>query len=216
MYTRLLIKCFFIFLFFSSFGQHNENFSGEINANYTYYYISNKRINYFNYGFSALLSYRTDKFKFSSGINYSTKNSYYRIIPNVSNNFLEKRDYEIQYINIPVLYTFGEQSLKKINFGLVSGIIFNYIVNYDITSYYLNSTPTFEDNVKSGQKTGISLRLGTNISKYINDKISINLSPFIDYKFEFDHKNYYYRPDYRQLTDDRLSFGFIFGIEYLF
>ena len=212
---RIFIICFLFFRLSLSFGQHVEKFSAEIDIGYTYYYISNNRADYFNYGISTLISYNIDKYALSTGINYSTKNSYYNVVPDASNNFLKKRDYDLQYINIPILFKFGEHSVKKISYRLISGFVFNHIVNYDITSYYLNNTPALEKDVKASQKTGISLRLGGNLSHHLRNKICVNLSPFIDYKFELDHKDYY-RPDYKQLTDDRFSFGIKLGIEYFF
>lgn len=195
-------------------SQEKENFSTEVDASYYYYYLNENRINNFNYGFSFLLSYIIDNLKVSSGINFSTKNSYYNVESNISTDFLERRVYRLDYVNIPILISYGINSSGTLRANILSGIIFNKIIGYSITSSYLNKNPVIEKNIKSDQKTGVSLRLGINISKKTNQYFVFNLSPFVDYKFELDYT--IQRPDYRNLTDDRLTLGIKLGIEYVF
>ena len=212
-------KTQFIFLFvvcLNSFGQEKENFSIEIDANCNFYFISQNRKNYFNTAYSLLISYyNIEKLKLSTGINYSTKNSYYNADPTIASEFLRKRDYKLQYINIPIILSYTGNSTKEFKMNMMGGIVFNKIIKYDITSFYSNDLAKIEEDVKSSQKTGVSLRIGMNFSKFLYQSLILNLSPYLDYKLELDH-NEYNIPNYKNLTNDRFSFGIKIGIEYLF
>jgi hypothetical protein len=199
-----------------SMSQHQEigHFSMEADVNYYYYFISQKRKSDCNTGYSLLLSYTEGNFKYSSGINYSTKNSYYHADPSSSTSQLTKREYKLQYVNIPFIVSYGKKSLKKFSTQLVCGIIFNKIISYDITSYYLNDPSITEKSIDANKKTGISLRIGMNLRQSLNHKLYINYSPFIDYKATLDHQGDS-SPDFRNLTDDRLSVGVKVGIEFV-
>ena len=86
--------------------QKSEHFSIEADLNYYHYFISQKRKSDCNTGYSLLFSYSEGNFKYSSGINYSTKNSYYHADPSSTTSQLTKREYKIQYINIPFIVSY--------------------------------------------------------------------------------------------------------------
>jgi hypothetical protein len=213
---RLKVLLFVIFctLFIDSFSQKKENFSIETDINYYYYYLGNNTKNPFNYGFSFLGSYIVNKLKVSSGINFSTQDSHYNVIPDASSNFLEKRDYNIKHINFPVLVYYAVYSSRKYKTAILGGVVFNRVIGYDITSYYSNRDPIIEKNIEiNNQKTGVSVRLGIGISRYINQHLLITLSPFTDLKIETEQVEY--RPNYHSLPSYRLSHGLKLGIGYI-
>ncbi len=210
---KIIILTVIIVITIDSFCQRPEKLSAEVDMNFFHYLISQNRKNYFNYGYSILFSYSNDNFKVSSGINYSTKNSYYYGDPS-SFDQLIRRDYRLSYLNIPLLITYGHEPSRKFNVQFVGGIIFNNILDYDIVSYHTYGGPVYENDVDADQKTGISLRMGMNVSHAFNQRLILNLSPFIDFKFVLDHYDNY-RPNYKNLTDDRFLLGVKLGIEYV-
>lgn len=210
-------RTFIIIIFFisslHSFSQHSNKFSTEIDLNY--YYFGNKSYeeNYFNSGISVMFSYYKEKFKFSSGLNYSTKNYYYLNEPTLSYP-LEKRDYFLNYLNIPMLVYFPYMSSGKFHFQFFNGLVYNFILDYTIKSYYYNKPTDIENNIDAGQRMGISARAGVNVGYAVSRRFFINLSPFADYKFWMDHDDNY-RPSYKNLSDNRFLFGVRIAFEYV-
>ena len=145
----LLLIVLFGTLFIDLFGQQKENFSIETDVNYYYYYISHNTRNSFNFGYSLLGSYKFNKYKVSSGVNFSTQDSYYNVIPDESSNFLEKRNYNLKYINFPFLMSYMISSSLKYKTDLLGGVVFNRVIKYDIASYYSNKDPIIESTPKS-------------------------------------------------------------------
>jgi hypothetical protein len=209
---KILIIVIFFTLSIDSFSQRKENFSIETDVNYYYYNLGNNTSNYFNYGFSILGSYTVDKLKVSSGINFSTKDYYVYIDPSITDP-LSKLVYKIQNINFPVLLNYVAYSSHKFKTDILGGVVFNRVIGYNITSYYLNKDPIIEKNIEVNQKTGMSVRLGVNISRYINQHFLITLSPFTDFKIEVEQIES--KPNYHNLPNDRLSFGLKLGVEYI-
>jgi hypothetical protein len=205
---------FYLLLFFlalKTFSQDKDYFSTEFDANYYYYFVGNNNSNNFNYGFSILISKYINKVKVSSGINYSTK-SY-----NTQGDpfwLIEKREYNLDYLNFPIITNIEIFSHKKFSSSVLTGFTFNQIVDYKIKSFYLNGETLIEDNLLNDKKLGLTFLLGTTFSKSIGNKWLLNLSPFINYKLIPDHNDQ--RPDYKNIPDDRVFLGFKIGIEYLF
>lgn len=195
------------------FCQKKESFSVESNYNYYYYFLSEYNHNYYNQGFSLLASYIVDKTKVSSGINFSTKNYYSDFENSQTMDTLNKTDYKISYINFPILISYSFCSSEKYKSDIFGGVVFNKIIKYDLTSYYLNKEPIYEKDIDAGQKTGTSLRLGFNISKYISQRLLVSFSSYADFKITLDHIES--KPNYHNLPNDRLSVGLKFGIEYI-
>lgn len=209
---KVLLIVIFCTLSIDSFSQKKENFSIETDVNYYYYYLGDKNISYFNSGFSLLGSYSIDKLKISSGINLSTKDYYLNFDPNIT-DYLSKLDYKIRYINFPVLLNYTVYSSPKYKTDILGGVVFDRIIGYDIISHYSNKDPIVEKNIEVDQKTGVSVRLGIGISRYINPHLLITLSPFTDFKIEIEKIES--KPNYHNLPNDRLSFGLKLGIEYI-
>ena len=194
------------------FGQGIKNFSAELDANYYYYFLTKTKNNNFNYGFSVILSACINKVKLSSGVNYATKNYYSQSDPSLNLDSIEKRSYKVAYLNVPVLFSYNVLSIKTFKSFILIGIIFNQIINYSIESKYANKEPILEKNITEGQKLGMTLTCGLSFSKTISKHFAINFSPSFNFKLSSDHFND--RPSYRNLSDDKYSFGVKVGVEY--
>jgi hypothetical protein len=209
---KIVIFCLLLFLWaLKIFGQDKDYFSTEINANYYFYFVGENNSNNLNYGFSLFVSKYIQKVKLSTGINYSIKSYNSQGDPFYS---VQKRKYNLEYLNFPIIANIEIFSLKKFYLSILTGFTFNQIIDYNIISYYLSGEVLTENIKLDNKKLGITFIFGTTFSKLIGDKCVLNLTPFINYKLVSDHDNQ--SPDYKNILDDKISVGFIMGIEYLF
>lgn len=212
---KKFVFCLLLFIWaLKTYSQDKDYFSTEIDANYYYYCSLGESRNKFNYGFSILISKYISSLKVSSGLNYATKFYYYDVTPIFTTNYLNKRDYKATYLNIPITSNIEMISRKSFSSSVLIGFAFNRIINYSIQSYYLYNGTTTDRIPVQNQNFGTTLICGTTISKSLNNKYVLNLSPFLNYILISDLDNQ--RPDYRNLPDDKISVGFKIGIEYLF
>lgn len=192
------------------YGQKN-NFSTEINVNYTYYFVGENNSNNLNYGFSLFASKYIQKLKLSTGINYAIK-SYNSQSDQLYS--IQKREYNLKYLNIPIIANIDIFSQNKFISCILTGIAFNQITDFNIKTYYLNGETITDINLLSNRKLGLSFMLGTTFSLLIGDKYLLNLSPVINYKLIPDHDNQ--RPNYKNIPNDKVSIDLKFGVEYIF
>jgi len=208
---KILYSLLLTLLAFKTYSQEKDYFSTEFDANYYYYFVGNDNTNNFNYGFSFFFSKYIHKLKFSAGVNYSTK-SY-----NSQEDFLNsisKREYNLKYLNIPIIVNIQIMSQKGFFVSILTGFGFNNIVDYNIKTYYMNGGYVTDNNLLDDKRLSITYMLGTTFSKSIEKKIILNMSPIINYKLIPDYKEQ--RPNYKNIPNDKLSFGFKIGIEYGF
>lgn len=209
---RKLIFCLLLFFWvLKTYSQDKDYFSTEFDANYNYYFVGTNNSNNLNYGFSLLVSRYIQKLKFSTGINYSIKSYNSQGDPFYS---IEKREYNLEYLNFPIIANIEINSHKKFRSSILTGFTFNHIIDYNIKSFYLSGETLTENNLLDNKKLGVTFMLGNTFSKSIGNKCLLNLSPYINYKLVTDHDNQ--RPDYKNIPDDKISIGFRIGIEYLF
>lgn len=211
---KTIVFILMAFCFFELYSQEENCLSAEIDGSSYHYFMNEGRHNDFNYGYSFILSKYIHNIKVSFGANYSTKNTYLNIQPTSWLDSLNKIDYNISYLNFPIFVTFNVYSFNKLKITCLGGVVFNKIINYDITTHYQNKSKITEKNIQAGQNLGLSFRFGIGLTKSIFPNVNLNFSPFIDYKAMLDYREQ--RPDYRNLTDDRFSFGLKLGVEYLF
>ena len=194
-------------------GQDTCGLSIEIDANYYYHFVGGNTNNRFNYGFSLLISKKLEKLKISLGLDYSTLYYYYDVEP-TSPSFLKMREYDLQYINVPLLIGYEAKKNKSLKIVILGGVIFNKIVSYHLTSYYLNAPPITENGSYPSNNLGLTIRFGTDISKALSKRFNLNAGPFVDYKLIKNGQEQ--RPDSRNTPDIVGSLGFKLGIEYNF
>lgn len=209
---RKIIFCLLLFFgALETYSQSKDYFSTEFNANYYYYFVGNNNSNNLNYGFSLLLSKYIQKLKVSTGISYSIKSYNSQGDPFYS---IQERKYNLEYLNFPIIANIEVFSHRRLCSSILTGFTFNHIVDYNIETYYQNGETLTEVILLDNKQLGITFMFGTTFSKLIGNICIVNLSPFINYNLVPDHDNQ--RPDYRNIPDDKISFGFRIGIEYLF
>lgn len=208
---KILIIIFLIAISSSVvFSQDKNLISSEIDANFYNYCISKENTNKFNYGFSLLFSRYLRKLKISFGINYSTK--YYNAPGNAFFE-VERREYNLQYLNFPIIMNYPVITKEKHFISFLTGITFNNIIDYRIRSYYYSGDIYIADNLLNQKSLGMSLNIGLTISVTTGKNTLFNLSPIISIKIVPDHDVQKY--SYKNIPDDIFSIGLKIGIEYL-
>lgn len=217
----------------SSFSQKVNPWSVEIGAShYDYSLIDNpyNNTNGFNYEFYILPSKNFSFLKLTTGLMYSTKNiKHYR-----STNNLYKVNYDVDYIKLPIMASFG-YSYKKMKFSIFGGFILDHILNYRLTLNYNYGESEYQDY--KFKDYNMSVRGGIIFSTEISKNLSLNIKPFIDYKVDPDDIDYIYNPKFGAKSyfeyyysefpngddpyfgDEKgglLSYGLSIGLEYTF
>jgi hypothetical protein len=193
------------------YGQQKECFTAEVGASNYQYIGSEQYSNNFSYGFSFIISKYFNNIKLSTGGRYINKS-----IDELGDDFysIEKYEHQIRYLSFPFIGSYVFEAKKKIIPSLQTGLCFHKILDHTIKSFYTDGeNQTFEGNEENRQ-LGVSLILGSTISRQINSQFAINLSAYFDYKLIPDYQNQ--RPTFFNLPEDRFSIGISLGIEYFF
>ncbi len=209
--SLIFIICFCVI---TVFAQNEKNTSIEADVNYFYHFIGNNTNNDFNYGISILFSRSINNLKISTGINYSTKNYYYNVTLQNSLDSLSKVEHNLSYINFPILVKIKCCGNRQKTISILSGLLFNKAIKYDKLSYFDDKPSLYERDLSVDSQLGLTFRLGLNFKKNINNHFRLNLEPFSDYKLILNTKHS--RPDYINISDNRLSLGLKIGLEYMF
>lgn len=207
----ILFSVLLLLLALKTYSQGKDYFSTEFDASYNYYFTGNNNSNKFNYGFSLLISKYIHRLKLSTGINYSKK-SYYSN-EDLSNS-ISKREYNLEYLSIPVIANIKLISQKKICISALLGFAFNHIADYYIKTHYFNGEVITDGKLLKDKSLGLTITFGTSLSKAVSKKFLFSTTPFINYKLIPDHKDQ--RPNYKNIPDDKLSVGIKISVEYLF
>ncbi len=199
-------------------GNENKSYSSiEIDAIYGYHFIvkehHNFHNNYKNCGFSLFFPRHINKLKVSLGVNYYSRSYYY--IPDYTTT-LQRRNYNIQYLNLPMLIHLEVVSLKSVKLNILIGASFNSIFDYKTESVYPNKIVVNENNINIWNNLGLGLVQGITIVKPLNQKMNLNVSHFANTKlisetYVYDDVYFNEYPIY-----DRWSVGIKIGIEYIF
>lgn len=208
---RITLFLFILSLSFHAIGQKKDFYSIELDANYYRYVLRNTYSQDFNYGFSLVFNRYVNRAVIGIGINYRTKS--------FGNNgdtffFVEKYDYSIDYLNLPFIFKYKLNSNDIIRLYLVGGLELNKIINYNLTTYYMNGKVSSRSITSFDERIGLSIFSGVNFSLPICNNFNLNISPIFSYILVPDHGSQ--RPSYESLPEDRLSFSLSIGIEYLF
>ncbi len=217
--STFMKKPIFIFILFictfSVQGQSKNGISVEIDANYFHYFMGENTGNNFNYGFSFLVSRTQAGVKISTGIEYATKDYYFQYPGPTGASRLIKRNFRMQYANIPFLVTVRVKKTKKLNISGLSGLVLKKLLSYDIVSSYADQ-PRSEEIIEVPKAPGLSARLGLQFSVQTGKKMNVIFAPFTEISL-VSSSNGDEGPNYNNgIPNQLLSFGIKVGIEYPF
>jgi hypothetical protein len=209
-------KAGFIFVLFictfSVQGQNKNDISIEIDTHYLHYFMGENNQNNFNYGYSFLVSASKAGVKVSSGVNYATQDYHYKLNPPSWSDQLNERQFSLRYFNIPFLINAEVKQFKKTSLSILSGLILNKLVSYDMVSFYADHPP-LKESVKVPAAPGLSAKLGIQFTRKINQKMNINLAAYSNAVLVVANQNGSSN-SYRSIPLNRLSWGINLGFEY--
>lgn len=206
---------FFLFIFcLKAVSQVDEKFRGGLELFYPYYHISSNTINRFNFGTSLMIEKKIEKIRLGLSFSKSSEDYFFDTEPVLANEYLIKRSYYIDRIDMCIYFKFHGNVDRTINIYPVVGILFSKVYNAKILSEYMfNDNRIFTIDV---DKLSISnsVHLGCSVSKRISSNICLNLKPYFNYKFLFETRNS--RNNFNEIARDRIVTGLSFGMEYIF
>lgn len=207
MKKTLLIICILLYSAVA-LSQKKNNISVQGDISYYYHFFGSSK-NLFNYGFSLLVFNSFKSVKAGFGIDYATKFYYFNVEPEASNNYLNKKENKLQYIDFPILVYIGNDFKKQFHASAMLGLVLNKLIKYEVNSYYEEKAPVYETK-NTQSNIGLTLRLGAEISKKLGRHVFLNITPFGDYKFVQT------KGDNEEIPDNNISLGIHAGVEYFF
>ena len=153
-YCRFSIFTFSLMLLFcgKTHCQEKEIYSAEISSSVKHYFLGNENKNGLNLGLSIQISKYINKLKVSSGASYSLKSYYNELEPLSITNYLKGRDYRVAYVNFPIIASATLFSVNTFAVSLGTGLEFNKVIDFRITSHYVNNKSSIEELCKSLSK----------------------------------------------------------------
>lgn len=199
-----------LFICFLGLSQKFNRFSIDANVTGIKYFLADNYSSKLNLGFNSNLNYyRNNKFNVSLGAGVFNKN-YLRFVGSTQNQ--TKYDYTLKYQHLTL--NFGYVFLRKNIFSteINAGISYLKRSKCDLGIYDSNEPGVLINDLSIYKKPILTSTIGTTFSFTFFDKIKLNLSPIVQYKFLKENEGF---QDYG-LSDDRLNFNFQIGIEYYF
>jgi hypothetical protein len=217
-------------LAFKNYAQEqkkNDYFSFEGDVNYYNYpalkSFSSNAYNVFSYGFSLHAAKYIHKIKLSIGLNFSSM-SLTTNETNLKPYDVKRRDYKLEYRNIPILFNTRIAASPTFTSGLLFGFVISHTNKYDITSYYINGVKKTENAKALGfNDSNLLFMFGSSFSillghpKPLEDRIALNFQPSLSFKLTSPSRSYNPLNDYHSFRNGTgIMFGFKIGIEYFF
>ncbi len=174
-------------------SQNNELLSIQIEAGYHHDYNLKSSNFHFNYQLSPLVFVHFNKFRIGSGVNFITKNG---------------DEYDISYLNVPILVSFDIYSKNSNRFNIIAGVSFDNLVKF-------KDKTTNEDILqtdKPNKELGMSLLLSIYYHRQLSRMFNVFVSPFAEFKVRNElGANPHYNWSYPQ---SGFAFGLKIGFEF--
>ena len=209
-----MIKCItifvFIFLNLTFFGQKMNRFSIDVNGSGVKYFLDNNYSSKLNMGFNSNFSYyRNNKYKISFGAGIFNKD-YTRYSGSNQNQDIFEYDLKYQHLNLNFGFTFFRKSFFSTEVN--GGISYLRRSSCDLAINYADGTGILIDNLNEYKDPILASSIGTTFSFTFFDRIKLNLSPLLQYKFLKEDEGF---QDFG-LSDDQLNINFQLGLEFFF
>jgi hypothetical protein len=209
-----MIKCISIFVFIvlnlTCFGQKMNRFSIDVNGSGIKYFLDDNYSSKLNLGFNSNFNYYlNNKYKISLGVGVFNKD-YIRYTGSNQNQDIFEYELNYQHLNL----NFGYTILRKSFFSteVNGGISYLRRSKCDLAIYYADGTGILIDNLSEYKNPILASFIGTTFSFTFFDRIKLNLSPLLQYKFLKEDEGF---QDFG-LSDDQLNFNFQLGLEFYF
>lgn len=200
----------------SARAQDKGNFSYLIDGSYINYSLnsSNSSVEYqnnFNYEINTKLFYNvSNSFSIGFGFGYQNKDYFFQYNqPNNNGNL--KREYNNENLNFFFPISYRKIKIKNIGLYINSALVINYVLKYKIRDSYTDGSNRVYNDIDFDKRYGLTYRFSIDFVKPINKKISLFITPFLNYKFQFE-KLSYWDGELFNLNDSNISYGCSIGI----
>lgn len=216
--------CFFIILLLfliksNTYAQEKNDFLYSFDFSYIYYNLnsSNYSVEYqnnFNYEINTRLFYNiSNYFSIGFGLGYQNKDYYFFYNqPNTSGGL--KREFYEKNLNFFFPVSYRRIKIKNIGLNINSALIINYVLKYEVKNSYTDGSNRIYSDIDFGKRDGLTYRFSIDFVKPINKKTSIFITPFLNYKFQFEELSYWDEKRF-DLNDSNISLGFSIGVLFL-
>lgn len=215
-YLFLIISGYFLISNCNIYAQKRGEFSymidgGYINYNYNLTNYSAEYKNGFNYEITSRLFFSvSNSISIGFGLGYQSKNYFSNYLqPKFSEK--QKREYNEKHLNF--IFPISYRKIKILNMGVYinNAIILSYILDYKIIDSYNIGPSDLYDNIGFSKRTGLNYRFSVDFVKSLNKKISFFVTPFWNYKFQFEGVSYYNSHEF-DIYEVNNSFGLSIGV----
>ena len=217
-YLFIVIIIWQLFNNSSANAQDKGNFSYLIDGSYIYYSLNSSKYsveyqNSFNYEINTKLFYNvSNSFSIGFGFGYQNKDYFFMFNkPNTSGSL--KREYKEKTLNLFFPVSYRKIKIKNIGLYINNAIVINYVLNYKIKVSNTDGSNMVYDNISFDKRTGLTYRFSIDFVKSLNKRTSIFISPFWNYKFQFEKLSYWDEERFN-LNDSNISYGFSLGITF--
>lgn len=197
-------------------AQNKGSFSYSIDGSYIYFSLNSSRYtaeyqNSFNYEINTKLFYNiSNSFSVGLGCGFQNKDYFYKYNqPNNNESF--RKDYNQKNLNLFFPISYRKIKIRDIGLYISSAIILNYVLNYKVIECKTDGSHIVYDELSFDKRTGATYRFSIDFGKPLNRKTSLFVSPFWNYKFQFEELSYW-DGERVMLDDSNISYGFSIGI----
>lgn len=192
------------------FAQKTNRYSIDVNTFGLKYFLEENYGSKLNMGFNSNLTYyRNDKYKVSLGVGLFDKD-YVRYSGSNQNQDVFEYALKYQHLTLNLGHVFLRKSFFSTEF--YAGISYLRRTKCDLAINYSDGTGILIDNLSEYKNPILSLNNGLIFSFTFFERLKLNLSPLIQFKFLPEDEG---TQDYG-LSDDRLNFNFQIGLEFYF
>jgi hypothetical protein len=204
---------FFLILIFANlicFTQKMSRYSIDVNTVGLKYFLEDNYSSKLNMGFNSNLNYyRNNIYKISFGAGIFNKD-YTRYSGSNQNQDVFEYELQYQHLNLNFGYTFFRKSFFSTEVN--GGISYLRRTKCDLAINYADGTGILIENLNEYKGPILASSIGTTFSFTFFDRIKLNLSPLLQYKFLKEDEGF---QDFG-LSDDQLNFNFQIGLEFYF
>jgi len=218
-YFLIIIVSSLLFVKGSAYAQEKNDFSYSFDCSYIYYHLnlSNYTVEYrnsFNYEINSKLFYGiSNYFSIGFGLGYQNKDYFFFYNqPNTSGG--EKREFYEKNLNFFFPVSYRKIKIKNIGLNINSALLINYVLEYKIKDSYTDGSNKVYNDIDFDKRRGLTYRFSIDFVKSLNKKISLFITPFLNYKFQFEELSYWDEERF-DLNDSNISYGFSLGIHFV-
>jgi hypothetical protein len=203
---------------FSGFTQENKKFSTAVNVSYIYFELNDDKYtvdfkNKFNYEINTKIHYDiSSAFTLGVGLGYQNKDYYYsKEVPDFNENI--KYEFYLKNLNFFFETSFRKIKISSFDIHINNAIIINQLSQHKVVTTHYSGSQESYDNIGFDSRTGMTYRLSFDLVKKMSKTSSIFLTPFWNYKFQFEDMS---NSRLYSFNDTNISFGISLGFMFNF